>query len=411
MRRPRVRLFYHVFHPCENVSARHYADLAGGLAERGWDVSVSTAHRGYPDNSTKYPLREIWNGIKIRRVWRPNWNQSRNLGRLGNAAWMIAAWSLQALKPWDRPDVVVIGTDPILSVFAAIPWRVTGAKVAHWGFDIYPEAPVADGMLKERSFLVRTIKRALRWAYRSCHLIADIGPCMRDLLAKYGSKARTATLTPWALVESQSPVVPDADVRRELFGDAKLGLLYSGTFGRAHSHEEMLALARELRNDSVAFCFAGRGNRADQLKAAVTLEDTNIRFAGFAPESELEKRLGAADVHLASLQPEWTGTVVPSKFFGSLAIGRPVVFAGSPDAAIARWVKKDDVGWLLTKDSVAAVASEMRDLAQQTDRMRQMQFRCWEVYHESYSRNNVVQEWDRQLRWLLKAGRCLESSR
>ncbi len=401
MRRPRVRLFYHVFHPCENVSARHFADLARGLSDRGWDVSVSTANRGYPDGSQKYPLREDWDGVRIRRVWRPNWNQSRNLGRLGNAAWMIAAWSLQALKPWDRPDVVVIGTDPILSVFAAIPWRLTGVKVAHWGFDIYPEAPVADGMLRESSLLVRSIKTFLGWAYRSCHLIADIGPCMRDLLGGYGSKARKATLTPWALVEPDAPVAPDPQARQGLFGDAKLGLLYSGTFGRAHSHEELLALARELRGDSVAFCFAGRGNRADQLKAAVSPEDTNIRFAGFAPESELEKRLGAADVHLASLQPAWTGTVVPSKFFGSLAIGRPVVFAGSPDAAIAQWVNQYDVGWLLTKDNVSTVAAELRQLVDQPILLQQKQDHCQQVYRKQFSKQHVIERWDVELRQLL----------
>ena len=79
-----------------------------------------------------------------------------------------------------------------------------------------------------------------------------------------------------------------------------------------------------------------------------------MRFAGFAPESELEKRLAAADIHLVSLRPEWTGVVVPSKFFGSLAAGRPVVFAGGPDSAIARWIHEFGVGWVLTTDNVAA---------------------------------------------------------
>jgi glycosyltransferase involved in cell wall biosynthesis len=401
--RPSVRLFYHVFYPSDNVSARHYADLTRGLHDRGWDVSVSAANRDYPDGSRTYPIRENWSGVKIRRVWRPNWNQSRNFGRLGNAAWMIAAWSLRALKLWDRPDVVIIGTDPILSVLAAIPWRLSGVKVVHWGFDIYPECAIADGMLCKRSMLVRSIEVALSWAYRSCHLIADIGPCMRELLKPYVHTVHMETLTPWALVEPESTIDPDPGVRQELFGDAALGLLYSGTFGRAHSYEELLALARQMRNDSVAFCFAGRGNRADQLKAAITSEDANIRIAGFAAESELEKRLGAADVHLASLQPEWTGTVVPSKFFGSLAIGRPVVFAGSPEAAISRWVKQYDVGWLLTKDNIPDVASELRKLAADRVKLRHMQERCQRVYREHFSRHHVVDEWDRQLRGLFKA--------
>lgn len=398
-RRPRARLYYHVFHPSGNVSARHWSDLAEGLVRRGWEVTACPANRDYPDGRRTFPLSDAWHGVRIERVWRPAFNQSRNLGRLLNAAWMIAAWGLQAFKR-RRPDVVVIGTDPILGLLAALPWRWTRPRIAivHWGFDIYPEAAIADGMLDQRSLPVRALTRLLRAAYRACDLIVDIGSCMRRLIGRYGSRARCVTLTPWALVEPDEPAVADESVRQELFGDATLCLLYSGTFGRAHGYEEMLALARKLHGEPIAFCFAGRGNRADQLRAAVTPEDANIRFAGFAAESELEKRLGAADVHLASLRQEWTGTVVPSKFFGSLAVGRPVIFAGAPDAAIAGWLREHDVGWLLTGETVDAVAESLRELARSPERLRDMQERCHRVYREHFSREHVLDAWDRELR-------------
>lgn len=204
------------------------------------------------------------------------------------------------------------------------------------------------------------------------------------------------------LVEPPRPTEPDPAARAELFGNAKLGLLYSGTFGRAHSYEEFLALARRLKGSPIAFCFAGRGNRADQLRTAVSADDTNIRFAGFAAESELEKRLGAADVHLTSLQPLWTGTVVPSKFFGSLATGRPVVFAGSPDAAIARWVKEFDIGWLLTTDTIDAVAGELRTLANDPKLLRELQGRCHRVYRQEFARDHVIDGWDAELRRIVR---------
>jgi hypothetical protein len=35
----------------------------------------------------------------------------------------------------------------------------------------------------------------------------------------------------------------------------------------------------------------------------------------------LAARLSAADVHNISLREDWTATVIPSKFFGALAIG------------------------------------------------------------------------------------------
>jgi glycosyltransferase involved in cell wall biosynthesis len=400
MPRQKVTVLYHYFHPDDVVSARHFDGLCRGLADRGWDVLARPCNRGCRDESQTYPLKEDWNGIHIHRVWRPRFKQASNFGRLLNAAWMLVAWSLPIGR---RPDVLIVGTDPILSVLVAISWRLTrpGVKIAHWAFDLYPEAPVADGMLYEGSLLVRGLKSALRVAYGCCDLIADLGGCMRRLLERYRPRGRMVTLVPWALSEPDRPASPDLAVRKELFGDAALGLLYSGNFGRAHSYEEILSLARQLRRGNTTFCFAVRGNRADELRKAVRPDDDNVTFAGFAPESELEKRLSAADVHLVSLRPEWTGVVVPSKFFGSLAAGRPVVFAGAPDSAIAGWIREFDVGWVLTADTVAEVAAELRSLAADPARLADLQRRCHAVYQEHFSWRAVTTGWDRELRTLL----------
>jgi glycosyltransferase involved in cell wall biosynthesis len=253
----------------------------------------------------------------------------------------------------------------------------------------------------ERSLPVRLLKRLLGTAYRRCGLIADLGSCMGGLLKRYGSSATARTLVPWALVEPPIVTEPDPDVRRTLFGDAKLGLLYSGNFGRAHSYAEFLALARQLRSSGVGFCFAGRGNRADELRAAVVPDDSNVTFAGFAPEAELEKRLTACDLHLVSLRPEWTGTVVPSKFFGALAAGRGVLFAGSPDSAIAKWVQEYQVGYLLTPETLPHVAAELKRLAANPAELGAMRRRCHAVYHENFSKARQLDLWDAELRKLL----------
>jgi glycosyltransferase involved in cell wall biosynthesis len=326
------------------------------------------------------------------------------MGRLLNAAWMLAGWSWAAvITPRRGDDLLLVGTDPILSVLAALPWRFfrTRTRVAHWCFDLYPEAAVADGLVREKALPVRVLKRLLAMAYRRCGLIADLGSCMGNLLKRYGSKATARTLVPWALVEPPTVVDPDLVVRQNLFGEAKLGLLYSGNFGRAHSYTEFLELARMLRGSGVGFCFAGRGNRADELKAAVTWDDSNIQFAGFAPEAELEKRLTACDLHLVSLRPEWTGTVVPSKFFGALAAGRGVLFAGSPDSAIAQWVREYQVGYLLTPQTLTQVAAELKRLAANPTELVAMRRRCLAVYHEHFSKERQLDLWNAELRKLI----------
>ncbi len=396
MTRPRVVLLYHFFHPDDVVSARQFSDLAVGLTERGYDVLALPCNRTWKNN-TALPAAETWAGGTIRRLWRPAWAQASNRGRILNALWMIAAWSWQALTlPRSPGEVVIIGTDPVLSVLVAWPWKFLrpGSRVAHWCFDLYPEAAVADGLVRPNSLLAKALTALLKQAYHRCSVIANLGPCMRDLLTKYSSPSALTTITPWALIEPSAVVSPDATVRANLFGaGVKLGLLYSGSFGRAHRYREFLALARRLRGTGIEFCFAGRGNRADELKTAVEAADVNVRFAGFAPESELELRLTACDLHLVSLQEEWTGTVVPSKFFGALAVGRAVLFAGSDQSAIAKWIHEHRVGWVVDATNLPAVAIELQWLAENPAERSALQKHCWKVYQQHFSKQCQLEAW------------------
>ena len=396
MKRPRVILLYHFFHPDDVVSARQFTDLAVGLTTRGYDVLALPSNRMWKNDTVLSPA-ETWAGGEIRRIWRPAWSQASNRGRIFNSLWMIAAWTWQALTlPRSQGEVVIIGTDPMLAVLVAWPWKFfrPTSKVGHWCLDLYPEAAVADGLAKPGGILGKWLNFLLKRAYRRCDAIADLGPCMRGLLAKYESPAKRATITPWALVEPNAVSRPDETVRTALFGaGAKLGLLYSGSFGRAHSHVEFLSLARALRGTGIEFCFAGRGNRAEELRAAVGPDDTNVRFAGFAPESELELRLTACDLHLVSLREEWTGTVVPSKFFGALAVGRAVLFAGSPDSAIAIWIREHRVGWVLQEKTIGEVASALQLLAENPAERLTLQSHCFSVYHLHFSKARQLDVW------------------
>ena len=406
--RPKVTVLYHYFHPDDVVSARHFSQFCLDLKERGWSVEALPCNRGCRDESLLYPPHEQWRGVTIHRVWRPGLPQASKAGRVLNALWMIAAWCRLAFRDGRQTsDVIVIGTDPVLSVLVAGVIRKLRPRIrlVHWCFDLYPEAPIAEGIMAPQGRLACLLRRLLRKAYQSCDLIADLGDCMRRRLAQYGYHGRKVTLIPWALAEPAEVERPDPAVRHELFGGGALGLLYSGNFGRAHSFTEFLELARLLRHDGVEVCFGVRGNRAEELKAAIRPDDANVRLAGFAPESDLLKRLSAADVHLVSLRAEWSGLVVPSKFFGALAVGRPVLFAGPRDAAIAGWIREYGVGWVLDHESLSEVAAALRDLAKAPKRLLELQRRCHAVYQEHFSRRRVMDEWNRQLLALLPSGR------
>ena len=399
---PSVLIFYHYFYPDDVVSSVHLTELAVGMAERGWQVTARPSNRSCRQDGLTFRSSDEHAGVHIRRVWRPPLKNSTTKGRFANCLWMLGAWSMDAVTR--KADLVIAGTDPVLSVVTAIPWSLFRRKTvyAHWCFDLYPEAAVADGMLRPGPFL-SFLNGLVGAAYRRTDLLMDIGSCMRDRLLAHGKPRHSFTLYPWALEEPEAPLATDLEERQMLFGDRRLAIMYSGNFGRAHSYQEMIAVARLLREVDVQFAISIRGNSADEFRGAVAAEDTNISFVPFAPAEGLTARLSAADIQIVSLRPEWTGTVVPSKFFGALAAGRPVLFFGGEGSVVARLIREHNLGWVCPPGAETRVAGELAQLAENPGAIKEYEARCHRVYQQHFSRKVMLDQLDRELREQLQS--------
>ena len=390
-----ILLIYHFFHPDTVISARLFSDLAEELA-KDHDVTVFTGNRLIRSDEILAESEE-WNNVKIHRFSRPNFSQGSNFGRLFNSAILQMKWLNAFRKNRKKFDAVIVGTDPQFAYMMFPFMRMMNRKVRliHWVFDLYPEAILVNSP-RWMMILAALTKPFIPWAYRSVDDMVDIGGCMRARLQKYKNKAAYTTLTPWALAEVSAPPAADPEIREKLFGKAKIGLLYSGTVGYAHDLKPFIELARQCRKSGIdaAFCFAGYGNQYKIQTAEITEEDTNIRLAGFASEEELEKRLSAADIHMVSLRPGWEGIVVPSKFFGSLAIGRPVLFSGPEESEIARWCKEYGIGFTLNETT----ADDLKKFAENQCELAELQRTCYLVYTEHFSKKSVVDGWKKLLK-------------
>jgi colanic acid biosynthesis glycosyl transferase WcaI len=402
-RKPSIAVLYHFFPPDDIVSAVHYGDLCSGLASRGWQVGVYPCIWSSQESSVRFPAREEWQGVTVKRIWRPNLRQASDAGRFLNAAWMIFRWSLLSLTLKPHPDVLLVGTDPILSLSVASVWKLFSprTKIVHWCYDAYPEAAVADGLLPPRGLLTRFFAFLMGSAYRKCALIADLGPCMRALLMRYPSPARRETIVPWAFEEPDKPLPLAISERLGVFGDVPLALLYSGSFGRAHSSQEILDLTELLHPYGAKLVFSVRGKRQEELRKEVNLRGAGVEFVPFASPDKLQDRLACADIHVVTLRPGWAGMVVPSKFFGALAAGRPVLFAGSVQSSLALWIREFQIGWVLTGENVNQVKEELLSYMNSPEQIDAMQRRCFRVYRERFLRDAQINKFDRLLRLLV----------
>jgi colanic acid biosynthesis glycosyl transferase WcaI len=398
-------IVHQYFFPDDDVSSRYYTQLAEELIKRNWEVTVLTSNRycRYPKMKME-PSREIRRGVRIIRTPCPPWNPAEKYSRLANSLWLIAAWCLKFVSI-PKADVVVLGSNPPFAPLLLPFLRLLKRQrlLVHWCHDLYPEAIVVDGAGKTTRRLAYLVSRLMKLAYARADLMVDLGSCMRGRLDAYNHEALRATLVPWAFVENDGLKEPDPITRHELFNGAKLGILYSGTMGRAHDFSLFLELARRiaLKDPKIMFSFACRGNRHAELCAAIRPEDRNVVLGSFATESALDKRLNAADLHLLSLRPGWDGVVVPSKFFGSLAVGKPVIYAGPESSAIAQWIRKFEVGLVLTENNVEDIMKKLLEIANNKNDLKRWQENALNVYKLHFSKKYIMNQWDETLRKLL----------
>jgi len=403
LNKPTATLMYHFFYPDDVVSARHFADMAEELHKRGWDVNVLTSNRYCRYHKSKIDQkREDWKGIDIQRSYRPGWDQSKKIPRLCNALWLFINW-LYTIFRSKKTDIYIIGSDPQFSqvLFPFLRMLAGKSTLVYWCYDLYPEAILADTRNSLLTWGARLLKPVMKACYRYSDIIIDIGPFMQKRIAAYKHNKISRTLTPWALKEPPNIPLQDVSVREQFFGaDASLGLLYSGNLGAAHDYELFLELARKLRRlePGIRFAFAGRGNRFANFKNALSSEDHNIKVAGFASESELESRLAAADIHLISLREQWDGIVVPSKFFGSLAVGRPVLYAGSRNSEVGHWVQEYECGLILDGNNMDELVNILVHLSREKESLEKWQKKAFQVYHDYFSKKKIMDCFDELLR-------------
>ena len=70
------------------------------------------------------------------------------------------------------------------------------------------------------------------------------------------------------------------------------------------------------------------GRNADRLEAGLRDAGVPVARGRTVPLEQLAGLLMAADAHLVTLRPQFSGIVLPSKIYACLATRRPIVFVG-----------------------------------------------------------------------------------
>jgi len=310
------------------------SSLAFGLAELGWQVHVIASRQLYDDAGANLAGRESCRQVLVHRLWTTRFGRGRLVGRAIDYLSFYLSISGSLLRLARRGDVIVATTDPpLVSVLVWLATAITGATQVNWLQDVFPEVARVLGVIPPGSghwLLVRLRNASLR----NAAINVAVGNRMAAYLQRQGVPAdRLTVIHNWADGAAIRPLSrPFNPLRVEWCLMDKFVVGYSGNLGRAHEFMTILRAAEALRNQSeIRFLFIGGGHHLALIEAETRRRGlTNVVIRPFQPAWRLKQSLAVPDVHLVSLQAALEGLVVPSKFYGIAAAGRPTIFVGDP---------------------------------------------------------------------------------
>ncbi|MGB6666815.1 MAG: glycosyltransferase family 4 protein [Candidatus Acidiferrum sp.] len=238
-----------------------------------------------------------------------------------------------------RSDVVLAMTDPPFEgIVGAIVALLKGKKYVYNIRDMYPDMAIG-GSIVEPGVLSRIWERLHRWALRRATRVIVLGEDMRGRIVAKGVNPAGVEI-----VRDGTDILPpdgpqptmDEDVIGAIRGDSKFVLLHAGNLGFYGAWETLIAAVEKLEADGVSLVFVGEGAQRGYVET-LAKGAKNVRFLPFFPASKIPSVLAAPDAHVITVKRGLEGVVVPSKMYGILAAGKPIITV-APEETDAAWL-------------------------------------------------------------------------
>ena len=385
------------FYPDHSATSQLLSDLVFHLSRYESEIHVVTSRQSYDDPTVRLSDYEQIDGISIHRVWTSNYGRVNIVGRAIDylSFYLFAFFKLIQLV--SRNDVLITKTDPpLISIFTTFVAKIFGAKRINWIQDLFPEVAIYLNVRKLQGMLGRILVRLRNYSLKGGKNVV-LGERMRQKLVQEGIDRDDIIIIPnWVNGKNIRPV-NDNPLRKEWGLEGKFVVGYSGNLGRAHDSETIInAMVALKESENIVFLFIGGGSHMAKVQNACEVHGlSNVLFKPYQPRELLHLSLSLADVHWIVLQPQLEGLIVPSKFYGIAASGRPMIFLGDTKGEIAALINRYNMGFVAALGDHQTLVNKFNLLASNSNLCHTMGTNSRGVFDNKFNHNIALKAWEK----------------
>lgn len=350
----KIMIFAHYYAPDTASTGQILKDQAEGMLDE-FDVTVICVVPSYSGIiEEKYKTKKYYfeegNGVKIIRVRVPEFTKANKMSRIKN----IVAYFFGALgasrKAGKQDYVFTISQPPILGGLLGVLGKwMKHAKMIYCIQDFNPEQVMAVNYSSNK-LVLKVMMIADKFSCRQSDLVITVG---RDLVETLKNRFHNRNVPKYTMINNwidEKEVYPlPADNEKVLAFKTKYGLedkfviMYSGNIGLYYDLEKLVKVLKQFRKGytmkgvyepgpktadgrEVVFAFVGAGSVLNKLVDYTQQHHfENVVYIPYQDKEDLIYSLNAGDVHWCVNAKGIKGVSCPSKAYGIMAAGKPII--------------------------------------------------------------------------------------
>lgn len=334
----KLLIYAHYFYPDVASTGQILAELAEGMID-AFDITVICVVPSYSGViEEKYKSKRIYieeyKGIKLVRVRVPEFTKSNKISRIKN---LLAYFfnSLIATAKIEKQDYIyTISQPPILGgVLGVLGKWIKGGKLIYNIQDFNPEQTIAVGYAKNK-LLLNTVMAVDKFSCKNSDKVIVVGRDMQETLKNRFNNKKVPSnvfINNWINEKEIYPLDQNhpkiIDFKEKYNLKDKFIIMYSGNIGLYYDLENIIKVIGEFKDrEDVVFAFIGDGTVKSKIEEYVTYNKlNNVTFIPYQDKADLIYSLNAADIHWVVNAKGIKGVSVPSKLYGVMAAGKPVL--------------------------------------------------------------------------------------
>lgn len=331
-------VYAHYYYPDVASTGQILKELCEGMKDT-FDITVICVVPSYSGViDEKYKTQRIYNeeinGINVIRVRVPEFQKANKVSRIKNLLSYFFNSLLATLKLEKHDYIFTISQPPILGGLLGVLGKwIKGGKLIYNIQDFNPEQTMAVGYSKNK-LLLSSVMMVDKFSCKKSDEVIVVGRDMQETLKnRFNNKKvpKNTFINNWIdekeiyPLEQNHPKIVAFKKKYNL--QDKFIIMYSGNIGLYYDLENIIKVIGKFNGiDDVVFVFVGDGTVKNKIENYVKENKlSNVTFIPYQDKADLVYSLNAADIHWVVNAKGIKGVSVPSKLYGVMAAGKPVL--------------------------------------------------------------------------------------